>query len=149
MNEYDSNRIFETVKKIGFRKTENLNEANCYLVNTSHIRDKAKEKVFNEIGRVKKNSVKEVILATSATVEGQTTAFYIQDAIKNLNVKISRLGQGIPIGGEIENLVLFSTGLAVHPRDLFIYSSVIVNLFISFNLGSIRSIRSIQFDLAN
>ena len=55
MNEYDSNRIFDTVKKIGFNKTENLSEANCYLLNTCHIRDKAKEKVYHEIGRVREN----------------------------------------------------------------------------------------------
>ena len=54
MNEYDSNRIFDTVKKIGFEKTENYEDANCYLLNTCHIRDKAKEKVYHEIGRVKK-----------------------------------------------------------------------------------------------
>ena len=55
MNEYDSHRIFDTVKKIGFTKTENLDETNCYLLNTCHIRDKAKEKVYHEIGRLKKN----------------------------------------------------------------------------------------------
>ena len=54
MNEYDSNRIFDTVKKIGFEKTDNYEDANCYLLNTCHIRDKAKEKVYHEIGRVKK-----------------------------------------------------------------------------------------------
>ena len=55
MNEYDSNRIFDSVKKIGFQKTENYQDANCYLLNTCHIRDKAKEKVYHEIGRVKKS----------------------------------------------------------------------------------------------
>ena len=55
MNEYDTNRIFDTVREIGFVKTENLKESNCYLLNTCHIRDKAKEKVYHEIGRVKKN----------------------------------------------------------------------------------------------
>ncbi|MBA1339846.1 MAG: tRNA-2-methylthio-N6-dimethylallyladenosine synthase [Pelagibacterales bacterium] len=54
MNEYDSNRIFDSVKKIGFKKTDNYEDANCYLLNTCHIRDKAKEKVYHEIGRVKK-----------------------------------------------------------------------------------------------
>ena len=54
MNEYDSNRIFDTVKKIGYEKTEIYEDANCYLLNTCHIRDKAKEKVYHEIGRVKK-----------------------------------------------------------------------------------------------
>ena len=53
MNEYDSNRIFDIVKKIGFFKTKNINETNCYLLNTCHIRDKAKEKVYHEIGRVR------------------------------------------------------------------------------------------------
>jgi len=54
MNEYDSNRIFDTVKKIGFEKTDKYEDADCYLLNTCHIRDKAKEKVYHEIGRVKK-----------------------------------------------------------------------------------------------
>ena len=54
MNEYDSNRIYDSIKKIGYEKTENYEDANCYLLNTCHIRDKAKEKVYHEIGRVKK-----------------------------------------------------------------------------------------------
>ena len=54
MNEYDSNRIFDAVKKIGYTKTNRYEDANCYLLNTCHIRDKAKEKVYHEIGRVKK-----------------------------------------------------------------------------------------------
>ncbi len=54
MNEYDSKRILDTVRKIGFEKTEKYEDANCYLLNTCHIRDKAKEKVYHEIGRVKK-----------------------------------------------------------------------------------------------
>ena len=56
------------------------------------------------IQRVNKNSIDEVILATSTTVEGQTTAHYIQDSLKGTNVKISKLAQGLPIGGEIEYL---------------------------------------------
>ena len=55
MNEYDSNRIADTIKKIGFFKTTNYNETDCYILNTCHIRDKAKEKVFDDIGRLKKN----------------------------------------------------------------------------------------------
>ena len=54
MNDYDSNRIYDSVKKIGFEKTDKYEDANCYLLNTCHIRDKAKEKVYHEIGRVKK-----------------------------------------------------------------------------------------------
>ena len=53
MNEYDSSRIYDMLKKINFERTENCEEADCYLLNTCHIRDKAKEKVYHEIGRVK------------------------------------------------------------------------------------------------
>ena len=54
MNEYDSNRIYDSVGKLGFVKTTNQSNADCYILNTCHIRDKAKEKVYHEIGRVKK-----------------------------------------------------------------------------------------------
>ena len=56
------------------------------------------------IDRVKRDKIEEVILATSATVEGQTTAYYIQDSLKGYEVKITKLAQGLPVGGEIESL---------------------------------------------
>ena len=56
------------------------------------------------VNRVKREKIEEVILATSATIEGQTTAFYIQDSFKGVDVKISKLAQGLPVGGEIESL---------------------------------------------
>ena len=56
------------------------------------------------VERVKKQNIEEVIVATSATVEGQTTAYYIEETLKNSNVKISKLAQGLPVGGEIETL---------------------------------------------
>ena len=56
------------------------------------------------VERVKSDTINEVILATSATVEGQTTAHYIQDSLKDTRVKISKLAQGLPVGGEIEFL---------------------------------------------
>ena len=56
------------------------------------------------VNRVKKNSVKEVILATSASVEGETTSHYISDSLKDTKVKITRLAKGVPVGGEIEFL---------------------------------------------
>ena len=56
------------------------------------------------VNRVKKDSINEVIIATSATVEGQTTAHYIKDSLKDTKVKISKLAQGLPVGGEIESL---------------------------------------------
>ena len=55
MNEYDSNRILDTVKEIGFEKTNDLEKTDCYILNTCHIRDKAKEKVYHDIGRIKKS----------------------------------------------------------------------------------------------
>ncbi len=56
------------------------------------------------VDRVKRDSIEEVIIATSATVEGQTTAHYIKDSLKKSEVKVSKLAQGLPVGGEIENL---------------------------------------------
>ena len=56
------------------------------------------------VERVNREKIEEVILATSATVEGQTTAYYIQDSLKSSKVKITKLAQGLPIGGEIESL---------------------------------------------
>ena len=54
MNEYDSKRIYDSISKIGYHKSEDQNNVDCYILNTCHIRDKAKEKVFHEIGRIKK-----------------------------------------------------------------------------------------------
>lgn len=56
------------------------------------------------VNRVKKNSVKEVILATSASIEGETTAHYISDSLKDTKARITRLAKGVPVGGEIEFL---------------------------------------------
>ena len=74
MNEYDSNRIYDTVKSIGYKKTENYEEANCYLLNTCHIRDKAKEKVYHEIGRVKKifrHKIKPLVIITGCVAQAE------------------------------------------------------------------------------
>jgi len=56
------------------------------------------------VERVVREKIEEVILATSATVEGQTTAYYIQDSLKKTNARITKLAQGLPVGGEIESL---------------------------------------------
>ena len=74
MNEYDSNRIYDAVKKIGYYKTENYEDANCYLLNTCHIRDKAKEKVYHEIGRVKKifrSKQKPIVIITGCVAQAE------------------------------------------------------------------------------
>ena len=56
------------------------------------------------VTRIKNSPIKEVILACSCTIEGETTAHYIQDSLKDTKVKISKLAQGLPVGGEIEFL---------------------------------------------
>ena len=74
MNEYDSNRILDAVKGIGFYKTENDEEANCYVLNTCHIRDKAKEKVYHEIGRVRekfKTKKKPLVIVTGCVAQAE------------------------------------------------------------------------------
>ena len=71
----------------------------------SSVGNKKEDLLINSlIERVKKDKIDEIILATSATVEGQTTAFYIQDSLKGTNTKITKLAQGLPVGGEIESL---------------------------------------------
>ena len=74
MNEYDSNRIYDAVGKIGFEKTEKYEEANCYLLNTCHIRNKAKEKVYHEIGRVKKifrEKIKPLVIVAGCVAQAE------------------------------------------------------------------------------
>ncbi len=71
----------------------------------SSVGNKKEDLLINSlIERVNKDKIDEIILATSATVEGQTTAFYIQDSLKDTDVKITKLAQGLPVGGEIESL---------------------------------------------
>ena len=71
----------------------------------SSVGNKKEKLLINSlVERVKKENISEVILATSATVEGQTTAYYIQDSLKGSEVKITKLAQGLPVGGEIESL---------------------------------------------
>ena len=74
MNEYDSNRILDVTKKIGFIKAEKLEETNCFILNTCHIRDKAKEKVYHEIGRVKKKfrfKKKPLVIVTGCVAQAE------------------------------------------------------------------------------
>ena len=73
-------------------------------ISTSNNQNKEDLLINSLAERIKKDEIEEVILATSATVEGQTTAFYIQNSLRDLNVKISKLAQGLPVGGEIESL---------------------------------------------
>jgi len=75
MNEYDSSRIFDLVKTIGFDKTDIKKNADCYILNTCHIRDKAKEKVYHEIGRIKKefkNTIKPLIIVAGCVAQAES-----------------------------------------------------------------------------
>ena len=74
MNEYDSNRIYDSVKKIGYTKTDHYEDANCYILNTCHIREKAKDKVYHEIGRVKKifkSKKKPLVIITGCVAQAE------------------------------------------------------------------------------
>ena len=74
MNEYDSNRISDLVKEVGYKKTENLENTDCYILNTCHIREKATEKVYHDIGRLKKkyrNKKKPIVLVTGCVAQAE------------------------------------------------------------------------------
>ena len=74
MNEYDSNRIYDFAKKINYFKTENLKEVDCYVLNTCHIREKATEKVYHDIGRIKKkfkNKKKPIVVVTGCVAQAE------------------------------------------------------------------------------
>ena len=74
MNEYDSNRISDLTKKINYSETKNLSEANCYILNTCHIREKATNKVYHDIGRIKKefrNRSKPIVLVAGCVAQAE------------------------------------------------------------------------------
>ena len=74
MNEYDSNRIKELTKKINYESTNNLDEANCYILNTCHIREKATDKVYHDIGRLKKkfrNKLKPIVMVAGCVAQAE------------------------------------------------------------------------------
>ena len=74
MNEYDSNRILDLTKKINYVLTDKINEADCYVLNTCHIREKATDKVYHDIGRVKKefrNKKKPIVLIAGCVAQAE------------------------------------------------------------------------------
>ena len=74
MNEYDSNRILDLTKKINYAVTKNINEADCYILNTCHIREKATDKVYHDIGRLKKefkNRKKPIVLIAGCVAQAE------------------------------------------------------------------------------
>ena len=111
LNEYDSNRILDITKNIGYIVTKNILEADCYVLNTCHIREKATEKVYHDIGRIKKKfrNIKKPILIVAGCVAqaegeellkkekfidgviGPQSYHQINDIIKNLEKKEKRI----------------------------------------------------------
>ena len=74
MNEYDSNRILDLTKKINYVLTTNIGEANCYILNTCHIREKATDKVYHDIGRLKKkfrNKTKPIVIIAGCVAQAE------------------------------------------------------------------------------
>jgi recombination protein RecR len=69
------------------------------------------------VSRIDEDKVKEIILATNASVEGETTALYIQQQLTGRNVKISRLARGLPIGVDLEYADQITLGRALEGRQ--------------------------------
>ena len=107
-NNYDKICVVENLSDMWVIESANIYKGHFHILGGTLNSDEKYEKknllIDSLVKRVKKNNLKEVIIATSATVEGQTTAHYIEDVIKNDKIKISKLGQGLPVGGEIEQL---------------------------------------------
>ena len=79
MNEYDSNRIYDSLKNINYEKTDNQSDADCYVLNTCHIRDKAKEKVYHEVGRVRKifrNKKKPIVIIAGCVAQAENEEMF-------------------------------------------------------------------------
>ncbi len=105
---YDKICIVENLADMWVIDSANIYKGHYHIlggtINSQNNYEKNNLLINSLIERIKKNSLKEVIIATSATVEGQTTAHYLEDLIKNDEIKITKLAQGLPVGGEIEQL---------------------------------------------
>tara|TARA_A100001011_G_scaffold393767_1_gene484467 strand:+ start:1500 stop:2108 length:609 start_codon:yes stop_codon:yes gene_type:complete len=105
---YDKICVVENLSDMWVIESANIYKGYFHILGGTLNSDEKYEKknllIDSLIKRVKRNNLKEVIIATSATVEGQTTAHYIEDVIKSNKIKVSKLGQGLPVGGEIEQL---------------------------------------------
>ena len=83
MNVYDSNRIFDIVKNIGYKKSQDQTNVDCYVINTCHIRDKAKEKVFHEVGRIKEiysNKKKPIMVIAGCVAQAENQEILKRDS---------------------------------------------------------------------
>ena len=105
---YDKICIVENLADMWVIDSANIYKGHYHILGgTINSQDNSENKnvlVQSLINRVKKNNLKEVIIATSATIEGQTTAHYIADKLRNSKISISGLALGVPIGGELNYL---------------------------------------------
>lgn len=106
--DFDQICVVENIADMWAMESTNIYKGHYHILGgtLSAIRGSDPESLLinSLIERVKKNNIKEVIIATSATIEGQTTAHYINDSLKSINVKITKLAHGLPVGSEIEYL---------------------------------------------
>ena len=106
-NRYDKICVVENISDQWSIETSNIFSGYFHILGgtISSVGQKKEDLLIHSlVERVSKDNIEEVILATSATVEGQTTAYYVQDSLKNTKVKVTKLAQGLPVGGEIESL---------------------------------------------
>tara|TARA_B100000963_G_C22624675_1_gene671694 strand:- start:630 stop:1235 length:606 start_codon:yes stop_codon:yes gene_type:complete len=107
-NSYDKICVVENLADMWVIDSANIYKGHYHILggtfNSGENYEQKNLLIDSLVKRIKKNNLKEVIIATSATVEGQTTAHYIEDTIKNDKIKITKLAQGLPVGGEIEQL---------------------------------------------
>tara|TARA_Y100000816_G_C25865543_1_gene451806 strand:- start:38 stop:643 length:606 start_codon:yes stop_codon:yes gene_type:complete len=105
---YDKICVVENLADMWVISSANIYKGHFHIlggtINSDDNFDRKNLLIESLIKRIKNNNIKEIIIATSATVEGQTTAHYIEDTIKSNKIKITKLAQGLPVGGEIEQL---------------------------------------------
>tara|TARA_B100000902_G_scaffold393711_1_gene448500 strand:- start:598 stop:1203 length:606 start_codon:yes stop_codon:yes gene_type:complete len=107
-NSYDKICVVENLADMWVIESANIYKGHYHIlggtINSQNNSENKNLLIKSLVNRIKKNNLKEVIIATSATIEGQTTAHYLEDLIKNDVIKITKLAQGLPVGGEIEQL---------------------------------------------
>ena len=144
MNEYDSNRIFDVLKKIGYSKTENISETDCYILNTCHIREKATEKVYHDVGRLKKefkNRKKPILIVTGCVAQAEGEEMlkrenYIDSVIGPQSYhKISKIIKDIEAKKQKINVTEFDTIEKFDTLNLIKNSNSKVSSFLTIQEG--------------
>ena len=144
MNEYDSDRIFDIVKKIGYSKTENISESDCYILNTCHIREKATEKVYHDVGRLKKkfrNRKKPILIVTGCVAQAEGDEMlkrehYIDSVVGPQSYhKISKIIKELEIEKQKINVTEFDTVEKFDTLNLIQNSNSKISSFLTIQEG--------------